>query len=350
MKTTVARGRVWHYSHAMGRPSNEDNIATGGFVFPVSIAVASDGLVFVLSRGNGASLSADGSPGISRRIGRTTIDEQHRGDFARNEFTWPTGIAIASDGKVYVSDEAENLIKVFRSDAKYPFPEYGPDGEAIDRWGETGVAEGQLDGPSGLAFDTDDNLYLVDSRNDRVQKFTKEGRHLLSWGGTGAAEGQFRAPWGITIDPAGDIYVADWGNDRVQKFSPGGTYLLSFEGTPEDGGDLWHPADVAVDSDGDVYVTDWGNRRVRIYDPDGGPIAALYGDVDAYSRAVNYARERGDGLVRKMMDLTEDSVDKVRNFLRPTAIEVYPGDRIIVGDARGRLLVYDKDKDYTLPE
>ena len=350
MKTTVARGRVWHYSHAMGRPSNEDNGATGGFIQPVSIAVAPDGLLFVLSRGSGASKSEDGSPDKSRRIGRTTIEEEHKGDFARSEFTWPTGMAIASDGNVYVSDEAENFIKAFRPDAKYPFPEYDPDGEAINRWGATGASEGQLDGPSGLAFDADDNLYVVDGRNDRVQKFTKDGRHLSSWGTHGMAEGQFRAPWGITIDQAGDVYVADWGNDRVQKFTPDGTHLLSFEGTPEDGGDLWHPADVAVDSDGDVYVTDWGNRRVKIYDSDGEPIAALYGDVDAYSKAANYELERGDGLVRKMMALTEDSVDQVRNFLRPTAIEVYPGDRIVISDSRGRLLVYDKDNDYVQPE
>ena len=349
MKTTVARGRVWHYSHAMGRPSNEDNIATGGFVSPVAIGVAPNGIVFVVSRGSSASKSEDGSPGISRRVGRTTIDEEHQGDFARNEFTWPAGIAIAGDGDVYVSDEAENFIKAFRPDAKYPFPEYDPDGEAIDRWGETGAGDGQLDGPSGLAFDADDNLYVVDSRNDRVQKFTKDGRRLLSWGGPGVTEGQLRSPWGITIDQGGDVYVADWGNDRVQKFSPDGTHLLSFEGTPEEGGDLWRPADVAVDSDGDVYVTDWGNRRVRIYGSEGEPIAALYGDVDAYSKAANYALERGEGLFRRMMALTEDSIGEVRHFLRPTAIEVYPGDRIIISDVRGRLLVYDKDKSYVSP-
>ena len=350
MKTTVARGRVWHFSHAMGRISLEDNGATGGFVLPVSIAVAPDGLLFVLSRGDVASKSEDGSPAMSRRIGRTTIDEEHKGDFARTEFTWPTGIAIAADGNVYVSDEAENFIKVFPPDLTYPFPEYDPDGEAINRWGETGAADGRLDGPSGLAFDAGDDLYVVDSRNDRVQKFTKDGRHLLSWGSPGDAEGRFRAPWGITIDQAGDVYVADWGNDRVQKFSPDGTHLLSFEGTPEDGGDLWHPADVAVDSDGDVYVTDWGNRRVKIYDPDGGPIAALHGDVDAYSKAANYALERGEGLFQRMVALTEDTVDKVRTLLRPTAIEVYPGDRIVISDARGRLLVYDKDKNYNPPD
>ena len=89
---------------------------------------------------------------------------------------------------------------------------------------------------------------------------------------------------------------------------------------------------------------------IKIYDPEGGPIAALYGDVDAYSKAVNYALERSEGLVRRVVALTEDTVDRVRSFLRPTAIEVYPGDRIVISDARGRLVVYDKDKNYTPPD
>ena len=99
MKTTVAAGRVWHYSHALGRNSNEDNGATGGYVFPVSVAVAPDGLLYVLSRGSGYQIHRDGSgrPDISRRIGRTTIDERHMGDFARAEFVWPAGIAVAAE-------------------------------------------------------------------------------------------------------------------------------------------------------------------------------------------------------------------------------------------------------------
>ena len=50
------------------------------------------------------------------------------------------------------------------------------------------------------------------------------------------------------------------------------------------------------------------------------------------------------------MALTEDSVGQKRNFLRPSEIEVYPGDRIVISDARGRLLVYDKDNGYVQPE
>ena len=69
--------------------------------------------------------------------------------------------------------------------------------------------------------------------------------------------------------------MADWGNDRVQKFSTEGKFLMSL-GLPSPMGDSsTTPSDVAVDSEGDVYVTDWGNNRVQIYYPDGDIITVV---------------------------------------------------------------------------
>ena len=102
---------------------------------------------------------------------------------------------------------------------------------------------------------------------------------MSAWGEPGSGECQFNRPWGIAIDGNDDIYVADWGNDRVQKFSPEGEFLMRFGSTFDDGGKLSRPSAVAVDRDGDVYVTDWGNNRVQIYYADGdiiaGPVRGL---------------------------------------------------------------------------
>ena len=75
-----------------------------------------------------------------------------------------------------------------------------------------------MEGPSGLAFDVDGNLYISDTQNNRIHKFTIDGKFLLSWGSPGTNPGQFYLPWGITVDSTGDVWAADWGNDRVQKF------------------------------------------------------------------------------------------------------------------------------------
>ena len=349
MKTTTVAGRTWHYSHYLGRFTAEHNESkfgrTGGFAYPMDVAAAGNDILFVISRGFGYTRETD-EYDIYMRIGKTTIDEDHLGDFARGGFTWPVAIAVASDGKVYCSDEYECSIAVFGPDSLYPFPERNPEGESLEKWGVKGSGEGQLDGPSGLAFDEHDDLYVVDSLSDRVQKFTKGGDFIMAWGGTGAGEGEFSRPWGITIDGEGYVYVVDWGNHRVQKFSPDGQYVMSFGG--DGAGSLNHPVGVAVDSEGDVYVTDWGNRRVLIFEPSGEVLTALYGDATQLSRAGQYQMAR-DPKTIKVMNRNEDVMPYLARFGRPMGITIDDQDRIVIADARGRLQVYRKDKDYVEP-
>ena len=122
---------------------------------------------------------------------------------------------------------------------------------------------------SGLAFDTDGNLLVSDTRNHRIQKFTKDGQFLDAFGSRGSGPGEFDLPWGLTVDADGNIYVADWGNSRVQKLTASGQHLQSFGEAGHDQVELNHPSDVSVDKDGDVFVADWANNRVIAYEPDG---------------------------------------------------------------------------------
>ena len=347
MITTNVAGRTWHFSHALGRPSAEHNGTTGGYNNPVDVAVAPGDILFVLSRGVGVVIGGFGGDG-GRRVGKTTLDEEHIGDFARTHFTWPTGLALSLDGNVYVTDEHENRILVFAPDRIQPYPEFDADGEQIAGWGEAGPGEGQLDGPAGIEFDRDDHVFVVNSGNSRIQKFTKDGRFLLGWGRPGTAQGEFTRPWGICFDGDGNVYVADWGNHRVQKFTPDGQYLMSFGTSHEDGGDLDHPAGVAVDSDGDVYVTDWGNRRVVIFEPEGGVITSLYGDAEQLSKAGEYIIRRDPGTIKAFRQVKDKS--HMGKFLRPVGIAVDSEDRIIVTDIAGRLQVYAKDREFVEPE
>ena len=345
MRTIAAAGRAWHFSHTLGRNTAEHNGRTGGFAYPMDVAAAGNDIIFVISRGYGYNLRGYGGD-LYCRIGKTTIDEEHVGDMARSGFTWPTSIAVARDGVVYVSDEHENSISYYDPDAILPFPEFDSDGEDLGRWGVAGSDDGRLNGPTGIAFDADDNLFVVDSLNHRVQKFTRDGRFLSSWGIRGDAEGQFDHPWGITIDGEGSVYVADWGNHRVQKFTPDGEHLLTFSGTAGDA--LDNPSGVAVDGDGDVYVVDWGNKRVQIFEPDGEVITGLYGDATGFSKAGIYLINR-DPESMKQLNQSEGLMEKMVRFGRPIGIEIDESDRIIVTDAPGRLMVYAKDNDYVPP-
>ena len=97
-----------------------------------------EGVLYVLSRG---LESLNDKPIDITRIGHWTMDQEFIGDFAHRELTWPVSscflrLALDSDGNLYCSEESENIIAI-----------YNEDGERTGQWGETGAAQGQLDGP-----------------------------------------------------------------------------------------------------------------------------------------------------------------------------------------------------------
>ena len=150
-----------------------------------------------------------------------------------------------------------------------------------DRAGQ-GRAAGQFDSPRGLAFGPDGSLYVVDMRNARVEQFAADGTFIRQFGSLGHNDGQFwressRGPTGIAVGADGSVYVADTWNYRIQKFSADGQFVAKWGTfvnltTGQAGADrtgLYGPRGIAIAPDGDLYVTDTGNARVVVYGPDG---------------------------------------------------------------------------------
>ena len=136
----------------------------------------------------------------------------------------------------------------------------GPAVAAVSQFGGEGPGAGEFGegGAQGVAVEQESgNVYVVDRRNNRVEKFGPEGEFLLGWGWGvadghteapqtctsvcfagvyGAGSGQFREPQGVAVDndplsaSHGDVYVVDAGNLRVEKFDAAGNFLLMFGG------------------------------------------------------------------------------------------------------------------------
>jgi DNA-binding beta-propeller fold protein YncE len=70
-----------------------------------------------------------------------------------------------------------------------------------------------------VAVDSSDNIYITDTNNHRIQKFSSEGDFISSFGSEGEGDGQFIEPEGVDVDSEGNIYVVDTGNSRIQVFS-----------------------------------------------------------------------------------------------------------------------------------
>lgn len=151
--------------------------------------------------------------------------------------------------------------------------------------GDEGISPGELYHPRDMAIGPDGTLYIADTLNHRIQRFSPEGQVLATWGGFGdfqtvaAEDGKFNEPWGIDVGPNGNVYVADTWNHRIQWFSPEGAFLgsLGREGLGDEPYSFWGPRDVAVDSQGRMYVVDTGNKRVKVFDSEGNFVTQFGG-------------------------------------------------------------------------
>jgi sugar lactone lactonase YvrE len=120
----------------------------------------------------------------------------------------PTGVAIDGSGNVYVVDSDNNRIQKFTGTGSF-----------VTKWGVSGSGDGQFNSPSGIALDASGNVFVADSYNHRIQKFSNTGGFLAACGTFGAGNGQFNEPWGVAADGGGNVYIADTFNSRIQKFA-----------------------------------------------------------------------------------------------------------------------------------
>ncbi len=150
----------------------------------------------------------------------------------------------------------------------------------VRTWGSEGSGPGQFLKPRGIAVAPDGSIYVADSGNHRIQKFTADGQWVTAWGNFGGCPeqtpppGTFCEPWGVAVGPDGAIYVADLWAHRVQKFSPDGEFIVQWGFSSNYGADLrpaafYGPRGIAVAPDGTIYVTDTGNKRVQVFTADG---------------------------------------------------------------------------------
>ena len=135
---------------------------------------------------------------------------------------------------------------------------------------------GQFQAPREIALAPDGSLYVADSLNNRIQHLSPDGKVLQVWGTHAdvakgdAPGGTFNEPWGVAVGPDGSVYVADTWNYRIQKFTSDGKFLSMWGSGPALGQDQFYgPRGLAVDSLGRLFVADTGNKRIVIYDANG---------------------------------------------------------------------------------
>jgi ABC-type Fe3+ transport system permease subunit/DNA-binding beta-propeller fold protein YncE len=171
-------------------------------------------------------------------------------------FIFPTDVAFAPDGRVFVSEYGGNdRISVFTSAGGFLFS-----------FGTPGAGTGQLSRPAALCLDVArGRLYVADACNHRVAIYDLKGRLSGYFGAAGCGPGQLRYPYGLSLLRDGTIVVCEFGNNRIQLFSPEGKSLAVYGRAGRQLGELAYPWAVAVDAHRRAFVVDAGNNRIQVW-------------------------------------------------------------------------------------
>jgi sugar lactone lactonase YvrE len=176
------------------------------------------------------------------------------------EFGFITDAAQDSRGNYYVGEYGDyDRIQKF-----------SPGGNFLTQWGQHGTEPGEFLRPQSLAIDGQDQLWIADLSNHRVQVFDVSGdqpKLAQVWGQQGAAPGKLSYPNSLWIDDdEGLILVCDMGNHRIQAFTREGEFVWSMGGPGRDPGQLYQPWAFVMDSQGSLHVLDTYNHRVQRFD------------------------------------------------------------------------------------
>jgi tripartite motif-containing protein 71 len=175
---------------------------------------------------------------------------------------FPQAVAVGPDGSIYVGDQGSHVVQVF-----------GPDGTFRREVGIAGTRPGELSAVGSLAVAGDGSLLVADGGSNRVVRFDANGTLLTSWGGPGTDVGSFRfgagggnsAAAGGGLAASGDVvYVSDTGNDRVQRFTIDGGHGAQIVAP----GTLANPRGIAVRGSR-LAVADDQHHRIVIFDTGG---------------------------------------------------------------------------------
>jgi len=203
--------------------------------------------------------------------------------FGGGMFLFPHGITVDKDGNIWVTDgqgangKGQQIFK------------FNPDGKVLMTLGKAGVAGDGPDTfnmPSAVAIASNGDIFVADGHggnsNNRIVKFTKEGKFIKTWGKKGTGPGEFDIPHCLAFDSKGRLFVGDRNNNRIQIFDQDGNFIEEWK-------QFSRPSGISIDKNQLIYVADsesesvsknhngW-KRGIRIGNVKDGSVAAFIPD------------------------------------------------------------------------
>lgn len=189
--------------------------------------------------------------GVNNRIIVLGADGSWKFDFGSHgteagQFTYPLGIDISHDGKVFIADSGNHRIQAFDLNGNYLY-KFNVESEARTHGSDpVDIISSRLK----------DYLYVADNENHNIKVYNRKGELQFKWGRFGEERGEFRYPAMMTQNEFNEIFVVDVLNTRAQKFSPFGDFIASIGSWGVLQGNFFRPKGVAIDTHKRVFITD----------------------------------------------------------------------------------------------
>jgi len=247
----------------------DGNGTNAQFINPLGIAKDNSGNLYIADSGNRRirKITPDGTVSTLAGNGQQGFAD---GTGENATFIYPADVAVDNLGNIYVADYSKirkitpnGIVSTLAGADAQGFA----DGSGINA---------QFNAPQGIAVDSEGMVYVSDTNNHKIRKITPEGIVTTIAGSTSgfndgnASSAQFTAPYGIDIDGSGFIYIADIANSRIRRITPESTVstiagidAFGFVDGPSATAQLDLPTDVTIDALGNIYITELGNNSIR---------------------------------------------------------------------------------------
>ncbi len=242
------------------------------FFLPISIVIDSNNNLFVADLGNYAirkitpagvvsTVAGSGSSGDTDAVGTNA------------SFSYPSGIAIDSSDNLFVTDTTNNKIRKITPAGVVSTIAGGDSNGSTDAVG----TDASFNFPSGIAIDSNNNLFVTDAGNNKIRKITPSGvvSTIAGSGLSGSTDAvgtdaSFFYPSGITVDSSDNLFITDFTSSKIRKITPagvvstiaGGAISGSTDGVGTDAS-FNHPVGITIDSNNNLFVADSSSNTIR---------------------------------------------------------------------------------------
>jgi sugar lactone lactonase YvrE len=171
-------------------------------------------------------------------------------------FAFPHGFHVDHEGNIWATDAngSDTVLGLSAKGRGHQVFKFSPSGKVLMTLGKAGVrgnGPDTFDQPTGVAVARNGDIFVTDGhgKNDRVVKFSKDGKFIKTWGRPGDKPGEFNQPHCIAIDSRGRVFVGDRSNSRIQIFDQEGNFIDQWK-------QFGRPSGIFISADDTLYVTD----------------------------------------------------------------------------------------------